>query len=90
MEKETNFEDDSFVARWVAGQLSPSEADQFDAWMKSHPGRRKHFEELRQVWLSYRDVRPDRGLSAEERWRRIAAAANLPDQPAENGRHKPT
>lgn len=74
------FQSDDFLARWIAGELSPDERTAFEHWVEANPGEQRRFEQLRQVWDSYGNLRPEPGLSKKERWQQLCAITRLNTQ----------
>ncbi len=79
MKKKTRFEEADFVARWIAGELSPSESADFEAWMAANPRQQVVFDEMRELWRSSGSIILKQGLSAEARWQRIQQATGASD-----------
>lgn len=71
MINKNKFQDDGFIARWISQDLSETEAAEFEQWLASNPEDKKNFEDLKNIWDAYGEIKLKQGLSKEERWQKI-------------------
>ncbi|MCG8604837.1 hypothetical protein MJD09_07555, partial [bacterium] len=62
---------DGFLARWMAGELSRENNQAFEQWVRSNPGERQYFDDLRTIWVNYGSIKLADGRSKAERWDQI-------------------
>ncbi len=72
MEEQVKYREDTFVARWIAGELSDTESQQFEQWVEANPDEKQYFDELKTTWSDFGSIELARGLSKDERWDRIS------------------
>lgn len=73
MNKEQN-DIDNLVARWLSGDLSESEKQRFESWMKSYPEEAAEITALEATWKLTNNLEKPAGDSFESRWEKIADA----------------
>lgn len=62
---------------WLAGELSPQDAAEFETWLAAHPARTREIERVREAWTAAGAPRGD--------WNAAAALASLKLTAAERG-----
>lgn len=75
MNEHNYYQEDVFLGRWIAGELSDAELADFENWLLAHPDARPFFEDVRKIWTSAA-VSP-KGLSTKQRWSAIQQRLNL-------------
>jgi ferric-dicitrate binding protein FerR (iron transport regulator) len=71
MNERDNYRADGFIARWIAGELTDAEKEAFERWVRTNPGERQYFDELKTIWLDYGAIKLADGLSKSKRWDHI-------------------
>ncbi len=71
MENKHKYQDDIFIARWIAGDLTDAENAGLEHWMKTNPDEKKYLVELKNIWQDYESIKLQPGLSKQERWEKI-------------------
>lgn len=72
MKNKIKYEEDRFLASWVAGELSSDEEKEFRLWLQSNPQKKSFFEEIRFVWQKSGTIDIQNRLTEEERWSAVS------------------
>ncbi|MFQ5751746.1 MAG: hypothetical protein ACE5HI_07100 [bacterium] len=74
------YQDDLFIARWIAGDLSDEESLEFEQWIQTNPEEKKYFDDLKTIWSDLQTIKLKTGLSKEKRWDKISERLYLKPQ----------
>ena len=63
--------DIDLIARYLSGELSTAEEQEFQRWLAGDPGRRRLLEEFSSVWEKLGRVESVAGIDLDEEWLRV-------------------
>jgi transmembrane sensor len=69
------------LGRYVAGESTPSEVADVDAWLAADPGRRELMATLAIAWKTAGGARGHQGADVEQAWRKMSAGIDALDAP---------
>ena len=73
----SEYTSETFIARWIAGELTEKEVAGLNEFMKREPGAMQFFDELKQAWFGLDPKKLARGLSRDQRWIKLNQKLNL-------------
>lgn len=73
------YHSDEFIGRWVSGNLSEKELQEFTSWLENRPEKLTYFKSLKRIYKAASRLHAPRGMTSEERWEKLSAARALPD-----------
>jgi len=86
MQNHSEYTTDTFIARWIAGELTENEINGLNQFMQQEPGAIQYFEEIKKAWFGVNPHKLPKGLSSKERWTRLKQKLNLKTE-SKNGKN---
>lgn len=88
MENQPNW---ALLARYVAGECSPEEEREIDAWLRADPSRNQLLDQVRRIWDAAAESPPENStpqLDVDAEWKDLQAKMRPSDRAAKNGRSR--
>ena len=76
MENNNQFYDESFIARWIAGETTINEQTELQEWLQNNPKGKRYFENLVFIWEKTNQIKIKSNLTDGERWSSITEKIN--------------
>ncbi len=88
MDNNSEYTSETFIARWIAGELTENEVDSLNEFIRCEPGAIQFFVEIKQAWFGSSRQKLPNGLSKGERWKQLNQRLNFNlKNESRNGNH---
>ncbi len=76
------YEQDDFIAAWVAGELSENDLSGFNEWLKRNPDKQLYFNDIRSLWNETGSFAKIPEPSVHRMWHRISDSLSQSTHPS--------
>ena len=65
------FDSEEFLSKWVAGELSKEDVQDFENWLAEHPDKQEYFSSVKSIWELSSKINPSALKNNLERWNEL-------------------